>query len=96
MTTRTCAHCQTALAADAHPTRKYCSDQCRYRHRDAKPTTRDADTDRHRHRYTNDTDHREQHRKADRDRYRTRAGIPLDKPLSPRGRPTTEPRRTTP
>lgn len=53
MTTRTCPECGTALAEDAPPLKRFCSDRCRYVHRDThrSPERKAADAARHRERY---------------------------------------------
>lgn len=70
MTSRTCPHCGTALAADAHPRTKYCSAGCRYRHRDQQPARLAADAERHRLRYARDPDHRRRRNAARTENYR--------------------------
>lgn len=83
---RTCTECGTALAEDANPRRKYCSDHCRYAHRDRQPERKAADAERHRRRYHEDHEFRDRRRRYDLERKRRAAGIPLDRPLSNRGR----------
>lgn len=67
--TRTCTECGTALAADAHPRRRFCSTSCRYRHRDRTPERRAADAERHRRRYHADAAFRARHNAASAARY---------------------------
>lgn len=52
---RACERCGTALAADAHHLRRYCSDDCR------AIVRRATDAERHRRRYQTDPDFRARH-----------------------------------
>lgn len=96
MTARTCRNCDVALAADAHWKREFCSAECRYAFRDSQPARKAADAARHRARYHSDAEHREAKRTRRRNEQRTAAGIPLDAPLSNRGRRRLEHRQGRP
>ena len=68
---RHCLECQGPIPESKPAIAKFCSDRCRYKHRDSKPEKQALDAERHRARYQNDPAAHDTILERQAERYRT-------------------------